>query len=306
MAISSYKVQDIPLKNTPLLMLKDFFELTKARLAISVVFSSLAGYLIAANSYDFSIIILLVVGGYCMVGASNSFNQIIEKDLDSLMDRTRNRPIPAGRVSVPVAFVISVLLTLTGIVILYKINPKTALFGAISIFIYTCLYTPLKTVTPLSVFVGAFPGAIPFMLGWVAATNNFGIEAGALFTIQFFWQFPHFWALGWMLDEDYKKAGISMLPTKKKDKATALQTVLYTIWMIMISIFPVSGLTGDLNLSVFSAILIGIIGLVMLYFSVNLYTKMTTESAKNLFTASVVCLTLVQIVYVIDKIYIWT
>jgi protoheme IX farnesyltransferase len=306
MAISSYKVQDIPLKNTPLLMLKDFFELTKARLAISVVFSSLAGYLIAANSYDFSIIILLVVGGYCMVGASNSFNQIIEKDLDALMDRTRNRPIPTGRVSVSVAFVISVLLTLTGIVILYKINPKTALFGAISIFIYTCLYTPLKTVTPLSVFVGAFPGAIPFMLGWVAATYNFGIEAGALFTIQFFWQFPHFWALGWMLDEDYKKAGISMLPTKKKDKATALQTVVYTIWMIMISIFPVSGLTGDLHLSVFSAILIGIIGLVMLYFSVNLYTKMTTESAKNLFTASVVCLTLVQIVYVIDKIYIWT
>ena len=306
MAISSYKVQDIPLKNTLLLMLKDFFELTKARLAISVVFSSLAGYLIAANSYDFSIIILLVVGGYCMVGASNSFNQIIEKDLDALMDRTRNRPIPTGRVSVSVAFIISVLLTLTGIVILYKINPKTALFGAISIFIYTCLYTPLKTVTPLSVFVGAFPGAIPFMLGWVAATNNFGIEAGALFTIQFFWQFPHFWALGWMLDEDYKKAGISMLPTKKKDKATALQTVLYTIWMIMISIFPVSGLTGDLHLSVFSAILIGIIGLVMLYFSVNLYTKMTTESAKNLFTASVVCLTLVQIVYVIDKIYIWT
>ena len=306
MAISSYKVQDIPLKNTTLLMFKDFCELTKARLAISVVFSSLAGYLIAANSYDFSIIILLVVGGYCMVGASNSFNQIIEKDLDALMDRTRNRPIPTGRVSVSVAFVISVLLTLTGIVILYKINPKTALFGAISIFIYTCLYTPLKTVTPLSVFVGAFPGAIPFMLGWVAATNNFGIEAGALFTIQFFWQFPHFWALGWMLDEDYKKAGISMLPTKKKDKATALQTVLYTIWMIMISIFPVSGLTGDLHLSVFSAILIGIIGLVMLYFSVNLYTKMTTESAKNLFTASVVCLTLVQIVYVIDKIYIWT
>ena len=218
----------------------------------------------------------------------------------------RNRPIPTGRVSVSVAFIISVLLTLTGIVILYKINPKTALFGAISIFIYTCLYTPLKTVTPLSVFVGAFPGAIPFMLGWVAATNNFGIEAGALFTIQFFWQFPHFWALGWMLDEDYKKAGISMLPTKKKDKATALQTVLYTIWMIMISIFPVSGLTGDLHLSVFSAILIGIIGLVMLYFSVNLYTKMTTESAKKLFTASVVCLTLVQIVYVIDKIYIWT
>ena len=306
MAISSYK-SDYGLLNTPFkLMLKDFFELTKARLAISVVFSSLAGYLIAADSYDFNIIILLVIGGYCMVGASNSFNQIIEKDLDALMDRTKNRPIPNGRVSVSAAFIISVLLTLIGIVILYKINPKTALFGSISIFIYTCLYTPLKTITPLSVFVGAFPGAIPFMLGWVAATNNFGIEAGALFTIQFFWQFPHFWALGWMLDDDYKKAGINMLSTKKKDKATAFQTVLYTIWMIMISVFPVSGLTGDLHLSVFSAILIGIIGLAMLYFSINLYKKMTTNAAKSLFTASVICLTLVQIVYVIDKIYIWT
>jgi protoheme IX farnesyltransferase len=287
------------------MIFKDFFELTKARLAISVVFSSLAGYLIATDSYQISIMFLLVVGGYCMVGASNSFNQIIEKDLDSMMERTKNRPIPAGRMSVSIAFIISIILTLFGIVILYKINPKTALFGAISIFIYTCLYTPLKTKTPLSVFVGAFPGAIPFMLGWVAATNSFGIEAGALFTIQFFWQFPHFWALGWMLDDDYKKAGINMLPTKKKDKATALQTVLYTIWMIMISIFPVSGLTGDLNLSVFSAVLIGIIGLFMLYFSINLYKKMSTDSAKKLFIASVVCLTLVQIVYVIDKIYIW-
>jgi len=289
-----------------LINFKDFFELTKARLAISVVFSSLAGYLIATDSYDLSIALLLVVGGYCMVGASNSFNQILEKDLDVLMDRTKNRPIPTGRVSVTVAFIISVLLTLIGIVILYKINPKTALFGAISIFIYTCLYTPLKTITPLSVFVGAFPGAIPFMLGWVAATNNFGIEAGALFTIQFFWQFPHFWALGWMLDEDYKKAGINMLPTKKKDKATALQIVIYTIWMIMISVFPVSGLTGDLHLSIFSAILIGIIGLAMLYFSINLYNKMNTVSAKKLFISSVVCLTLVQVVYVIDKIYIWS
>ncbi|MDA7809833.1 heme o synthase [Flavobacteriaceae bacterium] len=306
MAISSYKTEIDSVNHTFKSTLKDFFELTKARLAISVVFSSIAGYLIAAETYDTSIVLLLVIGGYCMVGASNSFNQIIEKDLDILMDRTRNRPIPSGRVSVSTAFIISVFLTLVGIVILYKINPKTALFGAISIFVYACVYTPLKTKTPLSVFVGAFPGAIPFMLGWVAATNSLGIEAWFLFAIQFFWQFPHFWALGWMLHEDYKKAGINMLPTKKKDKATALQTVLYTIWMIMISVFPVSGLTGDLHLSVFSAILIGIIGLVMLYFSVNLYNKMTTDSAKSLFAASVICLTLVQIVYVIDKIYIWS
>ena len=181
-----------------------------------------------------------------MVGASNSFNQIIEKDIDVLMDRTKNRPIPSKKMSVSTAFYISIILTLIGIVVLYKINPRTALFGAISIFIYTCLYTPLKTITPLSVFVGAFPGAIPFMLGWVAATNNFGIESGTLFMIQFFWQFPHFWALGWMLHDDYQKAGINMLPTKKRDKSTALQIVLYSLWTIIISVFPVTGLTGCL------------------------------------------------------------
>jgi protoheme IX farnesyltransferase len=305
MAISSSKTYYFSLNNFLMSTLKDFLELTKARLAISVVFSSLAGYLIAADSYDLMVVSMLFIGGYCMVGASNAFNQLIEKDIDSLMDRTKNRPIPSLRLSTTSAFLVSVLLTLLGIIILYKINPKTALFGAISIFIYTCLYTPLKTKTPLSVFVGAFPGAIPFMLGWVAATNNFGIEAGTLFAIQFFWQFPHFWALGWMLHDDYKKAGINMLPTKNKDKATAVQTVLYTIWMIMISVFPVSGLTGELRLTVFSAALIGLIGLAMLYFSINLYNKMTTEAAKKLFTASVVCLTLVQVIYVIDKMFLW-
>ena len=195
----------------------NFFELTKARLAISVVFSSVVGYLIASDSFDFSTVLLLALGGYCMVGASNSFNQIIEKDIDKLMERTKNRPIPSGKMSVNTAFIISIILTLIGVIVLYKINPKTALFGSISIFIYTCLYTPLKTITPLTVFVGAIPGAIPFMLGWVAATNDFGIEAGTLFMIQFFWQFPHFWALGWMLHDDYSKAGINMLPTRNKD-----------------------------------------------------------------------------------------
>jgi heme o synthase len=267
----------------------NFFELTKARLAISVVFSSIVGYLIASDSFDLSTVLLLTLGGYCMVGASNSFNQIIEKDIDKLMERTKNRPI----------------LTLIGVIVLYKINPKTALFGSISIFIYTCLYTPLKTITPLSVFVGAIPGAIPFMLGWVAATNNFGIEPGTLFMIQFFWQFPHFWALGWMLHEDYGKAGINMLPTRKKDKSTALQVVLYTIWMIIISIFPVSGLTGDLRLSIVSAVVVLALGLGMLYFAINLYIKMSTSAAKKVFTSSIVYLTLLQITYLIDKIYIW-
>jgi heme o synthase len=283
----------------------NFFELTKARLAISVVFSSIVGYLIASDSFDLSTVLLLTLGGYCMVGASNSFNQIIEKDIDKLMERTKNRPIPSGKMSVNTAFIISIILTLIGVIVLYKINPKTDLFGSISIFIYTCLYTPLKTITPLSVFVGAIPGAIPFMLGWVAATNNFGIEPGTLFMIQFFWQFPHFWALGWMLHEDYGKAGINMLPTRKKDKSTALQVVLYTIWMIIISIFPVSGLTGDLRLSIVSAVVVLALGLGMLYFAINLYIKMSTSAAKKVFTSSIVYLTLLQITYLIDKIYIW-
>ena len=306
MAISSSKTYYFSLNNFLMSTFKDFLELTKARLAISVVFSSLAGYLIAADSYDLMVVSMLFIGGYCMVGASNAFNQLIEKDIDSLMDRTKNRPIPSNKMSVNTAFYISIILTLIGIVVFYKINPRTAIFGAISIFIYTCLYTPLKTITPLSVFVGAFPGAIPFMLGWVAATNNFGIEPGTLFMIQFFWQFPHFWALGWMLHDDYQKAGINMLPTKKRDKSTALQIVLYSLWTIIISVFPVTGLTGDLRLSVWSAVIVLILGLVMLFYSVNLYNKMNVAAAKQLFTVSILYLTLLQITYLIDKMYLWT
>ena len=295
----------VKLNYSPQFFLKSFLDLTKARLAISVVFSSIVGYLLAVDSFDFYTLILLSIGGYCMVGASNSFNQIIERDIDALMDRTKNRPIPSNKISVNTAFYISVILTLIGIVVLYKINPRTALFGAISIFIYTCLYTPLKPLTPLSVFVGAFPGAIPFMLGWVAASNSFGIEPGTLFMIQFFWQFPHFWALGWMLHEDYQKAGINMLPTRKRDKSTALQIVLYSLWTIIISIFPVTGLTGDLRLSIPSAIVVVILGVVMLFYSINLYNKMDISAAKKLFTVSIIYLTLLQLTYLIDKIYLW-
>ena len=191
----------------------DFKEITKAGLAISVVFSSIAGYLLGIDEFSLARIpqlLMLAVGGYCMVGASNAYNQVIEKDLDALMDRTKNRPVASGRMSPNHALFLASLLTIVGLVLLYMINPKSAMFGAISIFLYTSVYTPLKTVTSLSVFVGAFPGAIPFMLGWVAATGNFGIEAGTLFLIQFFWQFPHFWAIGWFLYEDYEKAGFFM------------------------------------------------------------------------------------------------
>ena len=280
---------------------KIFLSLTKSRLAVSVVFSALAGYIIAADNLNFLNIFLLLFGGYCIVGASNSFNQIIEKDKDSMMDRTKNRPLPKDHISKSNAFWISVFLTLAGLFCLYLINYKTAFFAALSVFLYTCVYTPLKPITPLSVFVGAIPGAIPFMLGWVAATNQFGIEPGTLFMIQFFWQFPHFWSLGWMLDDDYKKAGFVMLPTGKRDKKTALQIILYIIWMIIISIFPATGLTGLLYLSIESAIIIFILGLIMLFMGINLYNGMNIVSAKRLFIYTIFYLTLVQLIYIVDK-----
>lgn len=283
-------------------VLSDFKEITKMRLAISVVFSSVAGYFLGAEVLDFVTVLLLAIGGYLMVGASNAYNQIIEKDLDILMDRTKNRPIPGGRMSVNTAFVIASTFTILGLIVLYLINPKTAMFGAISIFLYVSVYTPLKTRTPLSVFVGAFPGAIPFMLGWVAATGDFGIEPGTLFMIQFFWQFPHFWAIGWWLFDDYKKGGFFMLPTGKKDKGTAVQVVLYTLWTIMASLIPVFGVTGKLYLTPVSGILIFLLGMGLLYYAMNLYKKRSSKAAKKLMFASVSYITLLQIIYVLDKI----
>ena len=282
----------------------DFLEITKARLAVSVVFSSLAGFMLGVDDFSIAgwlILLKLAIGGYGMVGASNAFNQVIEKDLDALMDRTKNRPVPSGRMTPTTALVIAGLLTLLGIAILYSINPKTAMFGAISIFLYTSVYTPLKTMTPLSVFVGAFPGAIPFMLGWVAATGSFGIEAGTLFLIQFFWQFPHFWAIGWFLYEDYEKAGFFMLPSGKKDKSTALQIILYTVWLIIASLLPALGFTGNFFITPISAVCVFVLGLWMLYFAVKLYQTRTAKSARTLMLVSVSYITLLQIIYILDK-----
>ncbi len=271
------------------------------RLALSVVFSSLAGYLLGVETVDYKTLVLLAFGGYFMVGASNAFNQIIEKDLDALMDRTKDRPVAAGRMSVNVAFSIAAIFTILGITILYTINQQTAMFGAISIFLYTCVYTPLKTKTPLAVFVGAIPGAIPFMLGWVAATDNFGIEPGTLFAIQFFWQFPHFWAIGWFLFEDYKKGGFFMLPTRNRDRASAVQVIVYSVWTLLASLIPAFGITGKLYITPISAVIVGLLGLGFLYYAFQLFKKMTTQAARTLMIVSVSYITLLQIVYVLDK-----
>jgi len=285
-------------------ILAQFLELTKARLSVSVVISTIAGYLLGFSTsqpFQWKVVVLLAIGGYCMVGASNIFNQIIEKDLDALMSRTKNRPLPTGTVSKQNAFILGVILTLIGLVILYAINPKTAMFSAISIFMYVSLYTPLKTVTPLSVFIGAFPGAIPFMLGWVAATGHFGIEAGTLFIIQFFWQFPHFWAIGWFLYDDYKKAGFAMLPTGERDDKTALQIILYTIWTIIASIIPAFGITGTLFLSKVATFFILIIGGWLLFHAFKLHQLRTEKTARKLMIISVSYISLLQIIYVLDK-----
>jgi protoheme IX farnesyltransferase len=282
-------------------LLSDLKQLTKVGLSLSVVFSSVAGYLLAVEVINYTTLLLLALGGFFMVGASNAFNQIIEKDTDAVMSRTQNRPLPTNRMSLNVAMSIAILFTVLGISILYSINPKTALFGAISIFLYTCAYTPLKSVTPLAVFVGAIPGAIPFMLGWVAATDHFGIEAGFLFMIQFFWQFPHFWAIGWLQFEEYKKAGFNMLPMNTKDKGAVKQIIFYTFIMILVSIAPVLKVSGNFYIYPLTAIIVALLGIVMLYYAAQLHKSEKNTDARKLMLSSVLYITVVQIIYVVDK-----
>ena len=283
------------------LTLSDFSQLTKFRLSITVVISSIAGYFLAVETVNYPTLLLLILGGYAMVGASNTFNQVFEKDLDKLMLRTQNRPLPSERMQPNNAILIGIVLTLIGISSLYMINAKTAFFASLSIFLYACVYTPLKQKTPLSVFVGAFPGAIPFMLGWVAATNEFGIEPGILFMIQFFWQFPHFWAIRWLMHDQYQSAGFKMLPSGARDQSTAFQTVFYTLWTVVISLIPAFQNTGALVLSIPAALMVGLLGMFFLFYSIRLMFLKTDEAARFLIRASIIYITGIQLVYVMDK-----
>jgi heme o synthase len=283
------------------LSLTDFSELTKFRLSITVVISSIAGYFLAVDVAHYPTLLLLIVGGYAMVGASNVFNQVFEKDLDKLMERTQNRPLPTERMHPNTALFIGVMLALIGITALYLINIKTAFFASLSIFLYACLYTPLKQKTSLSVFVGAFPGAIPFMLGWVAATNEFGIEPGVLFMVQFFWQFPHFWAIGWVMHDQYENAGFKMLPSGKPDQITAFQIVFYSFWTVLISLLPAFHYTGRLYLTLPASILVGLLGVFFLYASIQLMFLKTNKAAQFLIRTSILYITGIQLIYVLDK-----
>ena len=275
--------------------------LIKYRLSLSVVLSSVCSYLIAFDIFSLITFSFLVIGGFFVVGASNGFNQVIERRRDALMIRTSSRPIPSGVMTVNKALVICVTLGILGLSMLYLINFRTALFGLVSMIIYLGLYTPLKTLTPLSVFFGAIPGAIPFMLGWVAVTNKFSIETGILFMIQFFWQFPHFWAIGWVSHDDYKNAGFKMLPSGKRDNATAFQIVFYSIWMIIVSSLPYFNFTGKLSIGTYSLILILISGLLMLYQALKLMRYKDKQNAIRLMYVSIFYLSFIQIIFVIDK-----
>ena len=275
--------------------------LIKYRLSFSVVLSSVASYLLAFEIFSPSILIQLIIGGFLIVGSSNGFNQIIERERDSLMSRTFNRPLPTGKMTIYQAIIVCSILGLIGLMMLYVINFRTAFFGFVSMIIYLAVYTPLKTITPLSVFFGAIPGAIPFMLGWVAVTNKFSIETGILFMIQFFWQFPHFWAIGWVSHDDYKRAGFKMLPTGKRDNATAFQIVFYTIWMILISILPYFSFTGSFSIGLPSLLLILAAGIFMLTQALRLMKYKDNQNAIRLMYTSIFYLSFIQIIFVLDK-----
>ena len=282
-------------------LLKEVIRLGKLRLSTSVVFSSLVGYLLGYQSFDWLILLLLIVGGICVVAASNAFNQIYEKEQDALMNRTKNRPIPSGTLTLTQAYTAAFILLTIGLLCLYFINSLTAIFGAISVVLYALVYTPMKAKTPLAVFVGAIPGAIPYMLGWVAARNDFDIETGTLFAQQFFWQFPHFWAIAWFSFDDYGRAGYNLLPSLAKNRSSQIYIITYTIWMIIAGILPAFHITGELTLSYLGAAGVLALGLWVLSNAIKLLKSGSDEVARKLMFSSIGYLTGMQIIYVIDR-----
>ena len=278
-------------------------ELTKIRLTLSVVFSSFISYFLASNEIDYTQLFYLTTGGILIVSSSNIFNQIIEKDLDKSMKRTQNRPLPKNEISTRFALFLAITTALLGLIFMYLINIKVAILAALSIFIYTSIYTPMKLISPIAVFIGAIPGAFPFMIGWVAATNDIGIEALTLFLMQFFWQFPHFWSIGWAQSSDYEKAGFKMLPTGKKDKSTSAQILFYSIWAVLITIVPYFGITGELKLSLVGVCSVIILGAILVYRAYILFLDGKNENANKLMLTSVIYLTLVQLTFLFDKIF---
>jgi len=280
----------------------DYAQLMKMRLSSLVVFSAAMGYIIAAgNSFSWPQLFLLLLGGFLVTGSSNGFNQVIEKDLDKLMDRTAQRPLPDNRLSVTEAFIASLLMGAAGVAILWiYMNPLTGVLSLASLLTYVLLYTPLKRITSFSVFIGAIPGAIPPMLGWVAVKNEIGLEALILYAIQFIWQFPHFWAIAWVLDDDYRKAGFRLLPSPDgRGKSSAFQTMVYSFCLVPLVLLPqYFGFANTL-----STILLMVTSLVLIVPSVKLYRNCDMKSAQRLMFGSFIYLPVVQIVLMFGKLF---
>lgn len=272
------------------------FKLTKFKLSFLVVFSAVITYLTVAEEFDWKRIMALCLGGFLVTASANGFNQIIEKDLDKLMNRTRLRPMPTGNLSPAEAFTFCLLCTVVGTALLWFFtNPLSGIAGFISVILYAAVYTPLKRVTPFSVFVGAFPGAFPTLIGAVAATQGFGhitFFAMLLFLIQFFWQFPHFWAIAWVSHDDYQKAGFFMLPSKGgRDKSSRSQILIYTFSLFPIALTPyIFNFTGWISATIVSGM-----SLVFIYQAWNLYRTGSIEDARKLMFGSFIYLPVVQL-----------
>jgi len=280
--------------------LKDYAILVKVRLNLTVVFSSAMGYLLAVGANDFLLsLIFLSIAGFCVTASANALNQIIEKDYDKLMKRTANRPLATGRMGVTEALLVAGVLGVGGILLLwYMFNDLTALIGAVSLLSYAFIYTPLKRIHPIAVLVGAIPGALPPMIGWVAATGVMSIEAYTLFAIQFLWQFPHFWAIAWLGAEEYAKAGYKLQPVSEaRSQKTAIHIIVYILFLIAVTLTPI---LFQMSSIYFAAVAL-LLGAFFLYYGINLFKKCDNKAALHLMLASVVYLPLLQILMVLDK-----
>jgi protoheme IX farnesyltransferase len=280
--------------------IKDYIQLTKLRLSALVVFSAATGYIIATGGFfQWASLGYLMLGGYLVTGASNGFNQVFERNLDKLMDRTAKRPIPDGRMSVAEALIASVFMGIAGVAILWTMmNPLCGIISLASLLLYAVVYTPAKRYTPFAVLIGAFPGAFPPMLGWIAARNTIELEAILLYAIQFVWQFPHFWSIAWILHDDYQKAGFQMLPSPGgRDKVSALQTLVYTACLIPMAYLPMAfHLTGWLT-----TISLLVCGGIFTWQAMGLYRTLEMKAAHRLMFGSFLYLPVVQLSWMIEK-----
>lgn len=282
-------------------MIKIIIELTKLRLSLLVAFSATFGFILASSEgINYIDLFFLFFGGWLITSSSIINNQILEKDSDSLMKRTMKRPIPTKRITVKTSMIISLLFSFIGFLILYYfLNFYTAFLSILSLIVYSFVYTPLKKISSIAVFIGAFPGALPPLIGWVAATNQISIEAIIIFSIQFIWQFPHFWAIAWVSDEDYKKAGFKLLPNGGgKNFSTAINIMTYTLILLPLGLLPtIFGITG--LISGFVAILCGVLFLIQ---TIHLIKDFSKKSALRVMIGSFIYLPIVQISYILDKI----